>query len=69
MSVETDTQAAEVGHSSGITPMSLQKTLTEKLEAQHVAIEDISGKIPTIRAKVIYLHERQVDAVKLSKPS
>ncbi|MCJ1384223.1 hypothetical protein MMC17_007339 [Xylographa soralifera] len=43
MSAETDTQAAEVANTSGITPMSLKKTLTEKLDAQYVTIEDISG--------------------------
>ena len=43
MSAETDTQAAEVANLSGITPMSLKKTLTEKLDAQYVTIEDISG--------------------------
>ena len=40
---ETDTQAAQVANSSGITPASLKTTLTEKLDAQHVDIEDISG--------------------------
>ncbi|MCJ1403387.1 hypothetical protein MMC11_006610 [Xylographa trunciseda] len=43
MSAETDTQAAEAANTSGITPASLTKTLTEKLDAQHVSIEDISG--------------------------
>ncbi|MCJ1294274.1 hypothetical protein MMC34_005832 [Xylographa carneopallida] len=43
MSAETDTQAAEAASTSGITPTSLKSTLTEKLDAQHVAIEDISG--------------------------
>lgn len=37
---ETDTQAA---NSSGITPASLTTTLTEKLEAKHVDINDMSG--------------------------
>ena len=41
---ETDTQAAAVANTSGVTPASLQKTLTEKLEAQHVDIEDMSGE-------------------------
>ncbi|MCJ1450679.1 hypothetical protein MMC28_001012 [Mycoblastus sanguinarius] len=40
---ETDTQAAAVANTTGITTDSLSKTLTEKLEAKHVAIEDISG--------------------------
>ena len=41
---ETDTQAAQVANSSGITPASLKTTLTEKLDAQFVDVEDISGK-------------------------
>ena len=41
---ETDTQAETVANTSGITTESLQKTLTEKLEAKHVDIEDISGE-------------------------
>ncbi|KAL8732921.1 MAG: hypothetical protein Q9181_003788 [Wetmoreana brouardii] len=40
---ETDTQAANVANSSGITASSLQNTLREKLEAEHVNIEDMSG--------------------------
>ena len=43
MSAETDIQAAEVANTSGITPASLKRTLTEKLDAQYVTIEDISG--------------------------
>lgn len=43
MSAETDTQAAAVANTSGITPASIKTTLTEKLEAQHVDIDDISG--------------------------
>ncbi|MCJ1471646.1 hypothetical protein MMC13_000286 [Lambiella insularis] len=43
MSAETDLKAAKVANASGITPESLRSTLAEKLEAQHVAIEDISG--------------------------
>ena len=40
---ETDTQAAQAANISGITPASLTTTLTEKLEAKHVDINDISG--------------------------
>ena len=40
---ETDTQAANVANASGITPATLKTTLTEKLEAQHVEVQDISG--------------------------
>ncbi|MCJ1338543.1 hypothetical protein MMC09_003832 [Bachmanniomyces sp. S44760] len=43
MSAETDTQASKAANTSGITPISLRNTLKEKLEAQHVAIDDISG--------------------------
>ena len=41
---ETDTQAEAVANTSGITTESLQKTITEKLEAKHVDIEDMSGE-------------------------
>lgn len=40
---ETDTQAAAVANTSGITPQTLTVTLKEKLEATHVDINDISG--------------------------
>ncbi|MCJ1226180.1 hypothetical protein MMC12_002829 [Toensbergia leucococca] len=40
---ETDTQAANAAIASGITPTSLKTTLTEKLEAQHVDVDDMSG--------------------------
>ena len=40
----TDTQASTIASSSGITPSSLQKTLTEKLSASYVDVEDMSGK-------------------------
>ena len=41
---ETDTQATAAANTSGVTTASLQKTLTEKLEAKHVDIEDMSGQ-------------------------
>ena len=41
---ETDSQAEKVANTSGITTETLQKTITEKLEAKHVDIEDMSGK-------------------------
>jgi len=44
MSARTDEEAAKVQNNTGITPDSLRKTLVEKLEAQHVDIEDLSGK-------------------------
>lgn len=40
---ESDTQAEATANTSGITPDSLQKTLTEKLDAKYVDIEDMSG--------------------------
>lgn len=41
---ETDSQAAKVASTSGVTVSSLENTLKEKLGAQHVGIEDMSGK-------------------------
>ena len=41
---ETDGQAPSVASNSGITPASLESALTEKLEAQFVNVEDISGE-------------------------
>jgi len=41
---ETDTQAAEAANTSGVTPATLKNTLTEKLEAKHVDINDMSGR-------------------------
>ena len=41
---ETDTQAGTVANTSGITTESLRKTISEKLDARHVDIEDMSGK-------------------------
>ncbi|KAK3056121.1 hypothetical protein LTS18_011698 [Coniosporium uncinatum] len=43
MSARTDEEATRVQNNTGITPDSLRKTLVEKLEAQHVDIEDLSG--------------------------
>ncbi|KAI4127610.1 MAG: hypothetical protein LQ338_003105, partial [Usnochroma carphineum] len=40
---ETDTQAENAAKTSGITPSSLQNTLREKLQAEYVDIEDMSG--------------------------
>lgn len=42
---ESDTQAENVASETGITPESLSSTLKEKLEAKHVDIEDMSGKL------------------------
>lgn len=42
---ETDAQAENVAKSSGITPTSLQNTLKEKLQAEHVDVEDMSGTL------------------------
>ncbi|MDI1485119.1 MAG: hypothetical protein OHK93_000254 [Ramalina farinacea] len=40
---ETDAQAETVANTTGVTAGSLQKTLEQKLGAQHVDIEDMSG--------------------------
>ena len=42
---ETDTQAENVANTSGITISTLRKTLEEKLNAEHVDIEDMSGNL------------------------
>lgn len=39
----TDAQAETAANTSGVTTESLQRTITEKLEAKHVDIEDMSG--------------------------
>lgn len=41
---ETDAQAEAVANTTGVTAGSLHKTLEQKLGAQHVDIEDMSGK-------------------------
>ncbi|GAB7341243.1 hypothetical protein MBLNU457_7520t1 [Dothideomycetes sp. NU457] len=43
MSARTDTEATQNQISSGVTPNTLKETLTQKLEATHVDIEDLSG--------------------------
>ena len=43
---ETDTQAANAANTSGITVSSLEQTLREKLGAEYVDIEDMSGMLP-----------------------
>ncbi|KAL8804496.1 MAG: hypothetical protein Q9182_002503 [Xanthomendoza sp. 2 TL-2023] len=40
---ETDTQAKNAAINSGVTVSSLENTLKEKLGAEHVDIEDMSG--------------------------
>ncbi|KAL9006375.1 MAG: hypothetical protein Q9188_000849 [Gyalolechia gomerana] len=40
---ETDTQAEKVANTSGITVSSLKQALKEKLDAEYVEIEDMSG--------------------------
>jgi hypothetical protein len=70
MSAETDVQAAEIAASAGITPRSIKATLTEKLQAQHVDVEDISGmcrSIYVIDHEVPCLGQLQVAVVKLLK--
>ena len=56
---ETDRQAEAVANTSGVTTESLQKTLTEKLEAKHVDIEDMSGERERERAKRERQRERE----------
>jgi hypothetical protein len=43
MSARTDSEAAEVQASSGVTPDTLKSKITELLGAVHVEIEDMSG--------------------------
>jgi len=43
MAARTDTAAADEANTSGITPSSLTATLKQKLDAEHVEIEDMSG--------------------------
>lgn len=45
MSARTDLEATQNQASSGVTTNTLTKTLTQKLEATHVDIEDLSGAI------------------------
>ncbi|KAL8642015.1 MAG: hypothetical protein Q9228_001248 [Teloschistes exilis] len=40
---ETDTQATTTANTSGITASSIQEALKEKLQAEYVDIEDMSG--------------------------
>ena len=49
------TQATSEGHSLVITPATLKTTLTEKLEAPHVDVEDISGESCLLVYGSIYL--------------
>jgi hypothetical protein len=44
---ETDTQAQAVANAHGINEKSLQDTLTEKLGATYVVVQDISGMVKT----------------------
>ncbi|CAD0083463.1 unnamed protein product [Aureobasidium vineae] len=48
MSARTDVEATQNQLSSGVTPESLKATLFEKLEAQHVDIQDLSGNCHNI---------------------
>lgn len=67
---ETDSQAAAVANTSGITTESLQRTITEKLEAEHVDIEDMSGEIvcPEKICGLLVLNSCQVGVASHSKP-
>lgn len=48
---ETDTQASAVANTTGVTADSLQATLKEKLGAEHVDIEDMSGMSPRLHSQ------------------
>ena len=51
MAAETDVQAEAVANTSGVTPESMKATLTEKLQAQFVAIRDESGAAPLYHSR------------------
>ena len=44
MAAETDAQAAAVANQTGVTPESIESSLKEKLQAELVVVEDVSGK-------------------------
>lgn len=75
MSARTDVEAEANQNTSGVTPDTLQSTLKEKLEAQHVEIADLSGNpavhdFPTVRLSLTrHIHVCQVAAAKCLKPS
>lgn len=48
MSAQTDVEATQNQHSSGVTPESLKATLYQKLEAEYVDIVDLSGAHDTV---------------------
>ena len=59
MAAASDVDASEVQASTGITPETLKATLENKLQAMHVDIQDMSGKLYTIivfRWYMTYLH-------------
>lgn len=73
MSARTDTEATSNQNSSGVTPATLDATLREKLEAQHVDIADLSGTstnhfphLPFCGAQSLTI--TQAAAAKCSKP-
>ena len=43
MASSSDVDATKVQNSTGITPETLKATLREKLQANHVDVEDMSG--------------------------
>lgn len=56
MSARTDTEASANQNTSGITPDTLQATLKDKLEAQHVDIADLSGNVhPALTPPFLHL--------------
>ncbi|CAD0018384.1 unnamed protein product [Aureobasidium pullulans] len=63
MSARTDVEAVQNQHSSGVTPETLKATLIEKLEAQHVDIQDLSAIIvsPQFEKKTSLARHRLVN--------
>jgi hypothetical protein len=53
MSARTDSEAAEVQASSGVTAETLKTKITEQLEATHVEVEDLSGKDSLVPCKIV----------------
>jgi len=53
MSARTDTEASQTQASTGITPESLGATLKEKLGAEYVDIQDLSGTFSSQSSEAI----------------
>lgn len=70
MSARTDTEAATTQATTGVTPESLRQTLITQLDATHVDIEDMSGKLLKPNLEHVQLAHGlfQEAVVKCSKP-